>query len=320
MTTTLAPSWIPNGFQVLDGQTLGLLVVDGTYTFDESHVTVADIVDFEVTGTGYARFTAMGEAVRGEEAWTLFLNDVGTTDLSAIDSELERAGVWLYRVGSSDATSPLIGFSEDPGPPVDPYEPTWPDGFYELLLRSFSIELDLLGERITGMEGRTVAGVAFLETTGDVPTAALAEALSEYFAPADSGRFPDYSEPVQGVDEVADGLFFASHRGWIHAQGAITATSGTGGSSQFANLPALTVPSAYRPLAAVLLQAQTVCLWGATIDSVASEGLALFSVLSDGSIGGSRMTGTEWDDETDVTFFPSFTYPDTTTYVAPEES
>jgi hypothetical protein len=129
-----------------------------------------------------------------------------------------------------------------------------------------------------------------------------------------SGPFPDYSEPVQGVDAGIDALYFVSHRGWIHCQGVITAETGTGGSSQFANLPALTVPADYRPLGAVLAQTQAVCLWTATIATVASEGLALFTIGSDGAISGSRMTGTEWTDEIEVRFFPDHTYPDTTTY------
>lgn len=189
MTTRLAPSWVPEGLAVLDGQTLQIVVVNEAYVFDESHETVADVVAFEVAGAGYSRLSATGAPERTSEAWVLFLEDLTTTDLSDVD---ERGGVWLATVGAGDASARLIGFSEDPGPGVDPYSPTWPDGFAEISIASLQAVLDELA-------ARTVATVPFID--GDVDAEALAAELDPFITGGGGGT--GEVDTVAGVGAVA---------------------------------------------------------------------------------------------------------------------
>ncbi len=119
---------VVRGLQELDGDALVGLVLDSTYIFDPDH-TAIDVLPYEVAGGSYTRLTATGSAERIADEWKLFLDGITTADLSDSDP---RSGVYWLGAAVDDEDRPTIGFADDPGAPVDPYEPTWDDGIFAL--------------------------------------------------------------------------------------------------------------------------------------------------------------------------------------------
>lgn len=162
------------GIGVLDGEEglIGVVVTD-EYEFVDTHATIADIDTWEVEGASYERLAATGRVELIGGAWIAFLDDLTSTNLSDVAN---RGGiVWARPSGA------LIKWVPDPGGPVDPYEPTWPDGLFDDPIESIDEILDAL-------TSRTVAGVS--PDSGDYPAADIAAALAEYLGGGGGGAWP----------------------------------------------------------------------------------------------------------------------------------
>lgn len=137
MTTTPSADRIVRGLQELDGTTVAGLVLDDTYAFDPDH-DATDIVAYEQTDGDYTRLAATARVERIGTSWKLFLDDITTSDLSGITA---RSGVYWLTDAALDADRRTIGFGADPGGPIDPYEPTWDDGFLALPIEAITDRL-----------------------------------------------------------------------------------------------------------------------------------------------------------------------------------
>ncbi|MCU1356378.1 MAG: hypothetical protein JWM89_1796 [Acidimicrobiales bacterium] len=123
-----APSWLPKGIQVLDGQVLVGIVVD--VPFADTVETVEDLIGTEI---GAERLSATARSVRQDLGQRLFLDDPTTTSTT-----VARQGVWWAKDGATDADRLLVVFAIDPGPAADPYEPTWDSGLILLPFEPFT--------------------------------------------------------------------------------------------------------------------------------------------------------------------------------------
>lgn len=187
MSIDLSAVQAADGPLVLNGEPLVGLVLDDTYAFSTDHASAADVASFEVTGAGYTRLTATGRVEQVGQRWFVFFDDVSSTDLSDVE---DRSGVYWVRDGLDDAVRRAVGWSADPGGPVDPYEPTYPSG-------AFDVSIESLDELLDGLDARTAAGVAAVG--GDYPAPALAEALAG-FLPGGSPAAPDVMPVLYGPD------------------------------------------------------------------------------------------------------------------------
>lgn len=134
MTTDLYEIQVAAGPIVLDTEALVGVVVDDTYLFDASQASLTVVDDFEVTGTGYARLAADARVELDDGVWTVWLDDVTTTDLSDVPA---RAGIVWVRPNDD-----LVAFTADPGGAVDPYAPTYPSGLFDYPVESIAAVLD----------------------------------------------------------------------------------------------------------------------------------------------------------------------------------
>lgn len=129
--------------ELIDGETLTGIVVDPDYAFDVDH-TVADIETHEVTGGDYERPTSTATVLLvgdgSQAAWVHFVSDMTDVDLTGID----RGGIaWI--LGSNP-----VDYSPDPGGPVNPYHPVWPDGVAQYPVTPIT-------DRITALEEAAAA-------------------------------------------------------------------------------------------------------------------------------------------------------------------
>lgn len=165
---------IARGPLVLDTETLVGVIITDAYVFNAAHSVLDDIDDFEVSGVGYARLSADARVELDVDRWVVWLDDVSTTDLSAVS---DRGGiVWVRPV-----TDELVAFDEDAGGAINPYEPTYPSGLYDYPVESIGAVLDDLAARVGVVEVELDYTPAVPSDWNSVP-ATLAAALDELAA------------------------------------------------------------------------------------------------------------------------------------------
>lgn len=121
----MASAWTNKGLhEIASGatdwltDTIKLLLVDEAYAFDgAAHEFVADVSASELSGTGYAggfagagRRTLAGKAVNRDDANNRVAFDADDPSAwTGLDAGTV-GGVIIYRNGTSDADSPILGF------------------------------------------------------------------------------------------------------------------------------------------------------------------------------------------------------------------
>ena len=165
---------ISRGPLVLDTETLVGVIVTDSYVFSATHSVLGDIDDFEVSGVGYTRLSADARVELDVDRWVVWLDDVSTTDLSAVSN---RGGIVWVRPGSDE----LVAFDADTGGAINPYEPTYPSGLYDYPVESIGSVLDDLAARIGVVEVELDYTPA-VPADWDVVPATLAAALDELAA------------------------------------------------------------------------------------------------------------------------------------------
>lgn len=150
----LSAEQVKRGAQVLDGDTLIGIVLKSTFTFTPEDETAADLglATYEMSGAGYDRLTATARVERIDGEWKLFLDDVTTTDLSASG---DRAGIYWVTDEAVDADALTVVYADDPGGPVNPYEPTWDSGIVAFPIESMNARLSAV-EALAAAAVRTV--------------------------------------------------------------------------------------------------------------------------------------------------------------------
>jgi hypothetical protein len=90
-----------------ENDTINVLLVDTSHTFDKTHDFVDDIVANEASGTGYARKTLANAAIALDAANDRVEFDADNPSYTALDAGTIAAAI-IFKQVTNDADSPLI--------------------------------------------------------------------------------------------------------------------------------------------------------------------------------------------------------------------
>jgi hypothetical protein len=90
-----------------ENDTINVLLVDTSHTFDKTHDFVSDIVANEASGTGYARKTLANAAIALDAANDRVEFDADNPSYTALDAGTIAAAI-VFKQVTNDADSPLI--------------------------------------------------------------------------------------------------------------------------------------------------------------------------------------------------------------------
>tara|TARA_S200002703_G_C3607867_1_gene186656 strand:+ start:49 stop:477 length:429 start_codon:yes stop_codon:yes gene_type:complete len=90
-----------------ESDTINVLLVDASHTFDKTHEFVSDIVANEASGTGYARKTLANAAIALDAANDRVEFDADNPSYTALDAGTIAAAI-IFKQVTNDADSPLI--------------------------------------------------------------------------------------------------------------------------------------------------------------------------------------------------------------------
>ena len=90
-----------------ESDTINVLLVDTSHTFDKTHEFVSDIVANEASGTGYARKTLANAAIALDAANDRVEFDADNPSYTALNAGTIAAAI-VFKNVTNDADSPLI--------------------------------------------------------------------------------------------------------------------------------------------------------------------------------------------------------------------
>ena len=90
-----------------ESDTINVLLVDASHTFDKTHEFVSDIVANEASGTGYARKTLANAAIALDAANDRVEFDADNPSYTALNAGTIAAAI-VFKNVTNDADSPLI--------------------------------------------------------------------------------------------------------------------------------------------------------------------------------------------------------------------
>ena len=90
-----------------ENDTINVLLVDTSHTFDKTHDFVDDIVANEASGTGYARKTLANAAIALDAANDRVEFDADNPSYTALDAGTIAAAI-IFKQVTNDSDSPLI--------------------------------------------------------------------------------------------------------------------------------------------------------------------------------------------------------------------
>lgn len=90
-----------------ESDTINVLLVDASHTFDKTHEFVSDIVANEASGTGYARKTLANAAIALDAANDRVEFDADNPSYTALNAGTIAAAI-VFKNVTNDADSPII--------------------------------------------------------------------------------------------------------------------------------------------------------------------------------------------------------------------